>query len=104
MIVAQNGNAGVDLSRQLKDSFITYLTLEIPEAVTAQEMYNRLKTITDVEERNEAVAELQAYFHDNCLKLMICQSYSYSTFASYVKNISLTSFGSYNFAETWIEK
>ena len=104
MIVGQNGNAGVDLSRQMKDPFVSYQTLEIPEAVASQELYNKLKTITDVDERNAAVAELQKHFHDNVIKLMICQSYSYSTFADYVKGIRLTSFGSYNFAETWIEK
>lgn len=104
MIVGQNGNAGVDLSRQLKDVFVTYNTNDIPETQTALEMYNELKTITDVDARNEAVAELQQYFHDNVLKLVICQSYSYSTFADYVKNVALTSFGSYNFAETYIDK
>lgn len=104
MIVGQNGNSGVDLSRQLKDPFISYNITSIPEAETSKEMYQQLKTITDVEARNAAVAELQKYFHDNVLKLMICQSYSYSAFSNDVKNISLTSFGSYNFAETWIEK
>lgn len=104
MLVAQNGNAGVDLSRQIKDAFVTYQILAIPEATTSQEMYYKLKTITDVEERNAAVAELQQYFHDNVLKVMLCQSYSYSCFADYVKNVQLTSFGSYNFSETYIEK
>lgn len=104
MLVGQNGNAGVDLSRQLKDPFVTYNILAIPEAVTSQEMYQTLKTITDVEERNAATAELQKYLHDNVLKLLLCQSYSYSAFGNHVKNVSLTSFGSYNFAETYIEK
>ncbi len=104
MCVAQNGNAGVDLSRQLKDPFISYQTLDIPEAVESQEKYNALKTITDVDARNAAVADLQKHYHDNVIKLNICQSYSYSTFAEYVKNVALTSFGSYNFSETFIAK
>lgn len=104
MLVGQNGNSGVDLSRQTKDPFVTYQILATPEATTSQEMYYKLKTITDVEERNAAVAELQQYFHDNVIKVMLCQSYSYSCFADYVKNVQLTSFGSYNFAETYIEK
>ena len=102
MIVGQNGNSGVDLSRQLKDPFVSYTITSIPEAAASLEMYQKLKTITDVEQRNTATAELQKYFNDNVLKLMICQSYSYSAFSSNVKNVNLTSFGSYNFAETWI--
>ncbi len=104
MVVAQNGNKGVDMSRQLKDPMVSYQTLDIPEAVESQNMYNALKTITDVEERIAAATELQKYYHDNVIKLNICQSYSYSTFAEYVKNVALTSFGSYNFSETFIAK
>lgn len=104
MIVGQNGNAGVDMSRQIKDPFVTYQTLDIPEAVESQDMYKALKTITDVDERLAAERELQDYFHDNCLKLMICQSNSYGCFANYVKNVEVTNFGSYSFAEAYIAK
>lgn len=104
MLVAQNGNSGVDLSRQCKDAFVTYQITSTPEAEESQRMYYELKSITDVDARNAAVAELQKYFHDNAIKLLLCQSFSYSCFAEYVKNIQLTSFGSYNFAETYIEK
>lgn len=104
MIVAQNGNSGVDMSRQIKDPFVTYQTLDIPEAVTSQEMYNKLKTITDIDARVAALKELQDYFHANTLKLLICQSNSYGCFANYVKNVEVTNFGSYSFADTYITK
>ena len=104
MIVGQNGNAGVDLSRQIKDPFVTYQTLDIPESVESQEMYLKLKTITDVDERIDALKALQDYFQANTLKLMICQSNSYGCFANYVKNVEVTSFGSYSFADSYISK
>lgn len=104
MIVGQNGNAGVDMSRQLKDPFVAYMTLDIPEAVESQEMYNKLKTITDIDARVTALKELQDHFHANTLKLMICQSNSYGCFANYVKNVEVTNFGSYSFAGTYITK
>ena len=48
--------------------------------------------------------QLQAFYHDNTMQLIICQSHSYCTFANYVKNVQFTSIASLDFSECWLDK
>lgn len=104
MCIGQNGNAGVDVSRQLKDPMVSYMSPEYPEAAELQNIYNSLKSLTNETERKAAVDKLQRFYHDNTMQLIICQSHSFCTFANYVKNIQFTSIASLDFSECWIAK
>ena len=104
LCIGQNGNAGVDVSRQLKDPMVSYMSTAYEPVVEMQEIYNGLKSLTDLDERYAAVKELQDFYHENVMQLILCQSHSYCTFASYVKNIQFTSIAALDFSETWLDK
>lgn len=104
MCIGQNGNAGVDVSRQLKDPMVSYVSPEYAPAAEMQAIYNSLKSLTNEAERKAAVDQLQAFYHDNTMQLIICQSHSYCTFASYVKDIQFNSIAALDFSETWMAK
>lgn len=104
LCVGQNGNAGVDVSRQLKDPMVSYQWAEYAPVAEMQQIYTSLKSLTNIDERFAAVKQLQDFYHDNVMQLVICQSHSYCTFANYVKNIKFTSIASLDFSETWLAK
>ncbi len=103
MCIGQNGNAGVDVSRQLKDPMVSYMSTVYEPVVELQAIYTSLKSLTNESERLAAVQQLQKFYHDNTMQLIICQSHSYCTFSNIVKNVQFTSIASLDFSETWIE-
>lgn len=104
LCIGQNGNAGVDVSRQIKDPLVSYMYADDPMVAQLQEIYNSLKSLTDLDARYAAVKALQDFYQDNTMQLIIGQSHSYCTFANYVKNIQFTSIASLDFSETWLSK
>lgn len=104
LCIGQNGNAGVDISRQLKDPMVSYMSVVYEPVVEMQEMYNSLKSLTVESERKEMADKLQQFYHDNTMQLVICQSHSYCTFSNAVKNIQFTSIASLDLSETWMDK
>ena len=104
LCIGQNGNAGVDISRQLKDPMISYQWAEYAPVAEMQAMYNSLKSLTNLDERLAMAKKLQDFYHENVMQLILCQSHSYCTFANYVKNVQFTSIASLDFSETWITK
>ena len=83
---------------------VSYVSPDYAPAAEMQAIYNSLKSITNEAERKAAVDQLQAFYHDNTMQLIICQSHSYCTFANYVKNVQFTSIASLDFSECWLDK
>lgn len=103
LAMGQNNNSGVDLSRQLRDPVSNYVDGSIDEVVKLQEMYTALKTYSDADERYEAVKELQEYYHDNTLGIVLGKSYVYCCFKNNVHGIFFNASGGFDLGGVWLD-